>query len=172
MRFQLGMYSSKQSFLEYSAWGNSNAQSRQVLLLYCNAVCPQTRCTSMLQLQAGMILAMNAVQATCIVLSTTWTAGWGLCRNLALLLLVQGWMPRLQLLLMSHAAFFVLHLQVCPTSSILLPGILTPSHTDHTCLVLNMRHSRHISLCVWTATALFSDMFAAIVPPPLGLACT
>lgn len=33
------------------------------------------------------------------------------CRNIALLGCVQGWGARLQLLLMSRAAFFVLHLQ-------------------------------------------------------------
>ena len=59
-----------------------------------------------------------------------------MCRNVALLLCVQGWMPRLQLLLMSHAAFFVLHLQVCLiSSSTLLSGILTPSQSHQTCML-------------------------------------
>lgn len=33
--------------------------------------------------------------------------------NVVLLGCVQGWLPRLQLLLISHATFFVLHLQIC-----------------------------------------------------------
>lgn len=30
-----------------------------------------------------------------------------------LLACVHGWLPRLQLLLLSHATFFILHLQAC-----------------------------------------------------------
>ena len=64
-------------------------------------------------LHAVVGLAIHfAKQATHTVGNEVQTATWGLCRNVVLLLCVQGWIARLQLLLMSHAAFFVLHLQV------------------------------------------------------------
>lgn len=120
-------------------------------LCSASAMCPQTRNFPMRQLRQYGFLAVSITDCnTSNLCRNAFLPAWCVfCRNLALLLCVQGWMPRLQLLLMSHAAFCVLHLQVRPTSSYLLlsPHLVHISFASHVPACSSSNNSAPCHVC-------------------------